>query len=227
MQTKEDAKFREVLTNMHYKACSPEDIAFLRSRVLSALPSQSCVNKPQLENMSIITALNSVKDEVNRIGCLRFATETGQELTHFYSVDTVSSEEPLGNARHGPSGKRRTIKHNKIPYNIQSVLWEQPCCTNTKLIPAKLSLCIGMPLMIWNNAATELGITKGQEAFVRSWESSHNLEGKQVLETLFVELIDPPATVWVEGLPDNVVPLTETSVSTTCQLPDDTTVTGS
>jgi hypothetical protein len=29
----------------------------------------------------------------------------------------------------------------------------------------------------------------------------------------------------VEGLPDNVVPLTKTSVSTTCQLPDNTTVT--
>src|ERR1700733_589685 len=123
--------------------------------------------------MSIITALNSVKDEVNRIGCLRFAAETGQELTHFYLVDTVPSEEPSGNACHGPSGKRQSVKHNKIPNNIQRVLWEQPCCANTKLIPAKLSLCISMPLMIRNNAATELGITKGQEAFVRSWESSH------------------------------------------------------
>jgi hypothetical protein len=154
---------------------------------------------------------------------LGFAAETGQELTHFYSVDTVPSKEPSGNARRGPSGKRRTVKHNKIPDNIQRVLWEQPCCANTKLIPVKLLLCIGMLLMIRNNAATELGITKGQEAFVWSWESSCNLEGKQVLETLFVKLIDPPATVRVEGLPDNVVPLTKTSVSTICQLPDDTT----
>ena len=60
---------------------------------------------------------------------------------------------------------------------------------------------------------------------MRSWESSIGANGKEVLETLFVELIDPPSPVALAGLPQNVVPLTKTSVSTSCQLPDDTTIT--
>jgi hypothetical protein len=35
-----------------------------------------------------------------------------------------------------------------------------------KYIPAKLELCIGMPIMIRNNDATECCITKGTEATV-------------------------------------------------------------
>lgn len=72
-----------------------DNIAFLRSRVLSNLPRQPSINEPQFQNVSIITALNSVKDKINRLGSLRFATETGQKLTHFYSINMVSSKKPL------------------------------------------------------------------------------------------------------------------------------------
>ena len=37
-------------------------------------------------------------------------------------------------------------KHGLIPVEIQNALWEQPTCANTKLIPGKLSICIGMPV---------------------------------------------------------------------------------
>jgi len=37
-QSAEDAQFREALVNMRYKACTPADIAFLKSRVSSQLP---------------------------------------------------------------------------------------------------------------------------------------------------------------------------------------------
>ena len=126
---------------------------------------------------------------------------------------------------HQQTGKKHIVQHSKIPVKVQSMLWEQPFCANMKLILPKLSLCIGMPLMIQNNAAMELCITKGQEAFVHSWDSSHNSNGKWILETLFVELIDPPTMVTVGDLPQNVVPLMRTSVSTSCQLPDDTSIT--
>jgi hypothetical protein len=226
VQSPEDAKFREALANMCYKACRPADIAFLRSRVSSNFPGQPSINEPQFRNVSIIMALNSVKDEINRLRSLRFATETAQKLTHFYSIDTVLSEETttILKVHRRPAGRRRRVKHSTLPESIQRSLWEQPCCANTKLVPVKLSLCVGMPLMIRNNAATEMCITKGQEGFVRSWEYSLSSERKPVLETLFVELIDPPITVMLEGLPQNVVPLTKTSVSTACQLPDDTTI---
>lgn len=79
--------------------------------------------------------------------------------------------------------------------------------------------------MIRNNSATEMCITKGQEAFVYDWWSHKLANGKEVLDTLFVELANPPSPVKMEGLPLNVVPLTRTSVVTNCKLPDDTSIT--
>ena len=61
-------------------------------------------------------------------------------------------------------------------------------------------LCIGIPVMIRNNDATELGITKGQEAFVAGWKDKKGPHGKRVLE-LFVKLNKPPKDIQVDGLP--------------------------
>ena len=194
LQSSEDVKFREALSNMRYKACTPSDIAFLKTRISSELPGRANVNQKEFRNVSIITNLNSQKDEINRLGSLRFAAETGQSLTHFYSIDSVASKEPednLQNKRYN-AGRKRSVKHGLIPVEIQNALWEQPTCANTKLIPGKLSICIGMPVMIRNNAATEMGITKGQEAIVHTWDSHKSKDGKDVLDTLFVELSNPP-----------------------------------
>ena len=79
--------------------------------------------------------------------------------------------------------------------------------------------------MIRNNAATEMCITKGQEATVHAWDSHKTAEGRDVLDTLFVELTNPPTPVQLDGLPLNVIPLTRTSVTTNCRLPDDTSLT--
>lgn len=120
--------------------------------------------------MSIITNLNSQKDEINRLGSLRFADETSQTLTHFFSIDSVTSNEPEQEQqrKNYTAGRKRSVKYGSIPEPIQHALWEQPTCANSKLIPGKLSICVGMPVMICNNAATEMGITKGQEAIVHT-----------------------------------------------------------
>ena len=226
-QSTNDAKFREALSNMRYKACTPSDIAFLRTLISSEVPGRSSVNEKQFRNVSIITNLNSQKDEINRLGSQRFATETSQNLTHFYSIDTVASNESEeGQPKKNINARRkRIVKYNSIPEKIQQALWEQPTCANTKLIPGKLSICLGMPIMIRNNAATEMCITKGQEATVHAWDSHKTAEGRDVLDTLFVELTNPPTPVKLDGLPLNVIPLTRTSITTSCRLPDDTSLT--
>jgi hypothetical protein len=43
-----------------------------------------------------------------------------------------------------------------------------------------------MPVMIRNNDATELCITKGQEGFVVGWQDKKGPHGKRILDTLFV-----------------------------------------
>jgi len=44
------------------------------------------------------------------------------------------------------------------------------------------------------------------------------------LDTLFVLLSNPPTLVKLDGLPLNIVPLAKNSVSTTCNLPDDSSL---
>lgn len=110
----------------------------------------------------------------------------------------------------------KNVKHGSIPAVIEHILWEQPTCANSKLIPGKLSICTGMPVMICNNAATEMCITKGQEAIVHTWDSHKISDGREALDTLFVELINPLAPVKLDGLPLNVIPLTKASVVTCC-----------
>jgi hypothetical protein len=72
-QSADDAKFRMALSNMRYKACTAADIAFLKSRLFSMLPGRPNVNEKQFRSVSIITNLNSQKDEINRLGSQRFA----------------------------------------------------------------------------------------------------------------------------------------------------------
>ncbi|KAF8224266.1 hypothetical protein L208DRAFT_1512701 [Tricholoma matsutake] len=79
-----------------------------------------------------------------------------------------------------------------------------------------------MPVMICTNSATELSMTKGQEPIVHSWEYITNAEGKKILDTLFVCLVNPPTNVHFDDLPMHVVLLTRTSVTTSVRLPDDT-----
>ena len=225
-ETAEDIKFRTALSNMRYKACTQEDIAFLNTLVSSKLKGRSHITQQEFRNVSIITALNSQKDEINRLGTLRFAAESNQPLNHFVSLDSIPSDDS-GNVeqQHRLKAKRRRVlKHIKIPEKIQNALWAQPSSANTKLIAPKLSICIGMPIMIRHNAATELCITKGQEAEVYSWQSSAGPYNTEVLDTLFVKLIDPPSPVHLDGLPLNVIPLIRTSVSTNCRLPDDSSL---
>ena len=73
---------------MHYKACTPEDIRFLRTRISSNLPGRPSICDDNFRNVSIITAKNLHKDEINKLGANRFAQETGQQLTNFYSEDS-------------------------------------------------------------------------------------------------------------------------------------------
>jgi len=170
-----------------------------------------------------------LKDEINCLGALRFAQESGQNLVDFFLIDTL----PLEDVKNVSSISRKQCvrwKHctdlteqGKVKLNIQKILWEQPPCANTKLIPSKLSLCVGMPVMIRHNIVIELCITKGQEGFVYGWQSQL-INSVNTLDTLFVQLHDPPTQVKLDRLPLNIVPLAKNSVTTTCNLPDDSSL---
>jgi hypothetical protein len=216
-QSPEDAKLRTALENMRYKACTAEDISFLRTLVSSEQPGRMSVCSNDFRNVSIITGTNLHKDEINRLGAIRFAQETNQELTDFYSDDTVRVTRSSSET-HQAFGAKRV---SEISEGMQKALWDQQPSTTDKHIAGKLSLCIGLPVMIRYNFATELCMTRGQEGIVYGWQSKTGLRGQRTLDTLFVELKNPPTDVQIDGLPKNVVPVYATTNNLFASLPND------
>jgi len=226
-QSPEDTNMRTALENMRYKACTSEDIVFLRTRIAGKGSDQPKLAQKRFRNVSIITARNAQKDRINELGCERFAAENNQTLTSFYSIDRWKNHDGDGKRSRGRPKKKLldpVRDTNVFPPGLQKILWEQPHASSDKHVPGKLTLCIGMPVMLRHNDATECCITKGAEATVVSWQSSKGPEGQNVLDTLFVKLKNPPKTVKIDGLPENVVPITRHTTSTMCALPNDDTV---
>ncbi|KAJ3516296.1 hypothetical protein NMY22_g14242 [Coprinellus aureogranulatus] len=204
---------------MRYKDCTEEDILWLKSRI-------PCFNRSlnlgdeKWKDVSVITAWNCHKDQINIMNAARFAQDTGQTLHTFYSVDKQSAprrQQPT--PRRGPKIRLPAKNEN------HKVLWRQPPHTSEHIASA-LSLCIGMPVMIRNNEATELGVTKGQEAIVKGWTSREipKYPGKFALDVLFVELVKPAVPVKLPHLERNVVPLTKISNTIKAFLPNDSAV---
>ena len=199
-----------------------EDIKFLRTLVTSLNPMKASICDPEFRDIAIITAKNAQKDEINRIGCVRFAKETNQKISIFYSDDSLRGVNEEKEGKRQPKGKRSLAEINE---NLQKLLWEMPHSSADKQIPGKLTLCIGLPVMIKCNVATELCITNGQEATVVGWQSKQGSRGQKMIDTLFLELKNPPSCIQIDGLRENVVPMTCSSNTITCSLPDDSKVT--
>src|SRR6266487_405386 len=222
-QTRADAEFHTALVNMRYAACTPEDIKFLRSRIAGSRPEQPKVSAKDFRNVAIICGIHTQKDKINQLGCERFSAETCQKLTNFYSIDKWGKEaDPAAKKKWGKFKAAPKLKHesNEIDFDDQLEIWKLRYGA-TEHFARKLSLCIGMPVMIRNNEATELCITKGQEGFVVGWQSSRGPHNKQVLDTLFVKLDNPPQLVQIPGLPDNVVPIVRGKKTVECVFPSD------
>jgi len=223
-QTEQDSKLRTALENMRYRSCTTEDIAFLKSRIAGKGPNKPKLAQKRFRNVSIITAFNNQRDKINELGCKRFSEENNRPLKMFYSMDRWSNNIENDNIKgKQKDNDKKNLSRNKekLPPHIQKILWEQPHGTSDKHVPGKLTLCIGMPIMLKRNDATECCITKGAEATVVNWQTIKGPEGQDMLDTLFVKLKNPPKTIQMLNLPENVVPITRHVTTTKCYLPND------
>ena len=181
-QTPDDALFCTALVNMRYGKCTPEDIRFLRSRIAGnyLYLDQPNVASKHFRNVPIICGIHSQKDQINLLGCERFASDTDQRLTNFYSIDKWGKERTsLGKNK---VKTKHTVLHetSDIDPDIQREIWKVRHGA-TDNVAGKLSLCQGMPVIIRNNDATELCITNGQEGFVSGWQSRKQVMAKGCL----------------------------------------------
>ncbi|EPQ56051.1 hypothetical protein GLOTRDRAFT_41544, partial [Gloeophyllum trabeum ATCC 11539] len=173
---------------------------------------------PNFRHISVITAWNMHRDKIKQLGAQQFASDTGH-LVDFYSIDKWKLPSAHNNGKKQKKSKKMHASE-VIDSATQKILWNLPH-NSCQHVPGKLSICKGMPVLIKNNEATECCITNGAEAKIVSWHSHHE-DGVAILDTLFVELVNPPHEVQLEGLPLNVVPLTKHSIDVTCKMPDDT-----
>lgn len=82
-----DHKFRTALSNMRYAACTNEDLIFLRSLVVNKNNCEKKSSDPNFRNVSVITSLNTQKDQINDLGSAKFSVDTNQKLTLFFPID--------------------------------------------------------------------------------------------------------------------------------------------
>jgi hypothetical protein len=87
-------------------------------------------------------------------------------------------------------------------------------------VAAKLSLCVEMPMILKFNEATECYMTKGAQRMVAGWHSFEDPAGKMILEILFVRLTDPSKIININGLEENVIPITRHTTAIKCTLPN-------
>jgi len=165
--------------------------------------------------VSIITAYNSQKDKINAMGTTRFQAETGVELHDFYSIDLLNGKSEVNSKKRKRKGCRPRKQRHEINALIQNQLWDAPPSTSDH-IAGKLTLCKGLPIMIRNNDAMELCITKGQEGVCVGWDAIVGPHGKQALQTLYVKLTNPLKPIQFQGLPLNVVPIPRTTTDINC-----------
>ncbi|TFK82753.1 hypothetical protein K466DRAFT_499733 [Polyporus arcularius HHB13444] len=220
-QTPEDAKLRTALENLHYRACTDEDIKLIQSRVAGPGPHRPKLNQPRFRNVSVITSWNSDRDAINAMGCERFARENGQVLQTFYCRDKLAAESDSSDMSRRQRQNKVNPKRatNIVNPELQELLWNlSPELTEHH--PGKLSICVGMPVMIKINVATECYVTNGAEGVVVGWTSRLVSEDKLALDTLFVKLTAAPSKVQVKGLPENVIPLVHQVRKVKCKLPN-------
>ncbi|KAK0437066.1 hypothetical protein EV421DRAFT_1715443, partial [Armillaria borealis] len=149
-QSSNDTKLWIALENLQYNDCTQKNIAFLESRVTSMIPGKTSVSDDVFQNVSVIISWNVHKDEANRLGSIHFVNKTSQILTDFYLEDSLHQIAKLHiDENANEQWNKWKLKHLKMIINeFQHAFWDQPPSSTDLKIPGKLSLCVGMPVII-------------------------------------------------------------------------------
>jgi translation initiation factor 2B subunit (eIF-2B alpha/beta/delta family) len=123
---------------MRYKAYTEDDLEFLWTHIAGNQPDTPKLAQKHFRNVSIIAAWNAHKDQINKVGSERFAKETGQTLTTFYSKDQWAEDDEYCKQKRW---KKQSIKNprqksNSLSPALQRALQELPH-GSTEHIPGK------------------------------------------------------------------------------------------
>ncbi|RDX56131.1 hypothetical protein OH76DRAFT_1338348 [Lentinus brumalis] len=220
--SQQDAEFRTALENMRFARCTKDDVALLLTRVHDPVKGGAELHSDRFREVPIITAFNAYRDAINADRVREYARARNVPLVSFYSSDLWGKNKDGASIRQAQKAYDAVVdpvrQSNIISPRIQEALWNIPP-TLSGHHPGVLHLCVGMPVILKYNEATELCATNGAAARVVKWDAHRMPCGKLTLDTLFVELTNPPRPVQLPGLPPNVIPLTKTKKTVLCILP--------
>ncbi|KZV98464.1 hypothetical protein EXIGLDRAFT_712983 [Exidia glandulosa HHB12029] len=212
-QSEADSRLRQALMNMRYKACTKDDCDFLDTLVARRPEVIKKLSDTQFRHVSIITGINSHRDELNAQGTLKFSRDTQQPLHTFYSRDSIDTNRGENRVK----GKRhKYVWTRHISAGLRNQLWDN--------VPGTLQLCKGMPVIIKKNLATECGVTNGAEGTVVDWIATPLPDNKYALDVVFIQLFRNK-TMQIPGLPKGIVPIYAVKEVIDCHLLDDTIMT--
>ena len=198
-----DQAYLDLLNRLREGKCTKNDVTMLNGRIVG--PN---VDITSIVDVPIITPGNKLVMAVNDLFVDRYSHET--------LVYVSKSEDYQGKKKNGKA----------IPKKVADKIKDWPN-TSTSGLPRELKLFVGMPVMITNNIATELGITNGTFGKIKS---IHLQNGEEVTETsgyhqmeqhpeyIIVELKDINMRT-LDGLPPNHVPISVKSASFSVKLP--------
>ena len=186
-----DLVYLELLNRLREGKCTAADVALLNTRVVG-----QNVDITSIEDSPIIVPGNQLVMAIND----QFVAGHSQHTKVYVST----AQDYIGRK------KSRKAVPKKVARKIKN--WAS---TSTRGLPRELQLYIGMPVMVTNNIATELGITNGTVGKIRS---IHFKNGEVVTgDTGYHQLEHPLDYVIVElegismraldGLPANHVPI--------------------
>ncbi|EIN07528.1 hypothetical protein PUNSTDRAFT_39092, partial [Punctularia strigosozonata HHB-11173 SS5] len=221
--SEEDHLFRKSLVNLRFGLCDEQDLALFRTRVSTRIGNGPRITDDMFQSVAIITSLNAHRDQINLMGASRFAADYGRDIISFYSVDRLGKTRDVAlvaaTGRNAAKVLDPVRTHNVPQRQLQDALWSLPPCESNHHAGV-LQLCWGMPVMLKNNEATELCATNGAEGYVVGWDASPHPDRPEhlCLNTVFVQLANPPKTYTIATLPPGVVPITATHKSVECAL---------
>ena len=183
--------YLELLDRLREGACTDKDAALLNTRVVG-----QNVDISSIEDTPIIVPGNELVMAINDQFIASHSNHT--------KVYISKAEDYIGRKKNGKAVPKKVAKKIK-----------KMAPTSTRGLPRELPLFIGMPVMVTNNIATELGITNGTEGWVRS---IHFRNGEVITgDTGYHEIVHPLDYIIVEledvsmrpldGLPPNHVPI--------------------
>ncbi|KAI0833884.1 hypothetical protein BC628DRAFT_1406785 [Trametes gibbosa] len=185
------------------------------TRIATDCPAGPSLSDPWFRQISIITACNAHRDAINARRTREFAADRGVLLHSFFSYDRWGKAVNSDSARQAQRLYEKTID--------PEMLWQVPPCMSDHHAGI-LTLCIGMPVLLKFNEATELCATNGAEAEVVKMVAGKTPCGRPCLESLHVRLTSLPQNVQVPGLPMNVIPLGRSKRTVSVTLPASDTV---